>query len=456
MSSKRIIGRVLVVDDEETVRDELVEALVDASFEASGAGDGESALVRMSEESFDVCISDIRMPGMDGLSLLEKVREQSPETMVVIITAYGDMETAIQALRLGASDYVLKPLLFEDIIAKAKRLIEHRKLDLEVQRLRRTLAEHVPTSGLVGESASMRKIERLIAKVAPTSSNVLISGDSGTGKELIARAIHEHSDRADEPFVPINCAAIPETLLESELFGHMKGSFTGAVSNKQGLMQTAGSGTIFLDEVGDMPVSIQAKLLRAIETREIQPVGSVRRIPVRARLIAATNKDLRVEAEEQRFRDDLYFRLSVLEIRVPPLRERRDDIPLLVAHFVDKYNRQLRRHFAGVDRQAMRLLVGHEWKGNIRELENTIERSMILADSEDLIRAADLPETIRASNPIDPEEALNLRQATRRFEQAHINQVIERCQGDKRRAAEYLGLSLSSLYRKLDPDVSGD
>lgn len=443
-------ARVLVVDDEKTVRDELCEALQDGGFSAKGVSNASDALATAADVSYDVCISDIRMPGMDGLELLNRLAEVSPETTVIMITAFGDMQTAIQALRNGATDYVLKPILFEDILSKVRRLVEHRRLALEVQYLRRSAAEKAATKDMISESAAMGRIQDLIAKVAPTGSSVIITGESGTGKELIARAIHEASERPQAPFVPINCAAIPETLLESELFGHVKGAFTGAVSTKEGLLQTAGEGTIFLDEIGDMPMSIQAKLLRAIETREIQPVGSVRRIPILARLIAATNKDLKQELEAGRFREDLYYRLAVLEIHVPPLRERRDDIPPLVNHFVTKYNQELRRRFAGVDREAMQLLVGHDWKGNIRELENTIERAMILAESDDLLRTADLPETVLAAAPIDPEQIMDLRQATHRFELEHIKKVIDRCDGDKRRAAKILGLSLSSLYRKCE------
>jgi len=278
---------------------------------------------------------------------------------------------------------------------------------------------------------------------------VLITGESGTGKELIARSIHDNSDRANAPFVPINCAAIPEPLLESELFGHVKGAFTGAVADKEGLLRTAGEGTIFLDEVGDMPMSIQAKLLRAIENREIQPVGSVRRLPIRARIITATHRDLHRRIESNEFREDLYYRLAVVEIEVPPLRERREDIPLLVHHFVDKYNAELHRTCQGVESVAMRHLVGHPWKGNIRELENTIERALILSES-DMVTLSDLPGGIQDADPVEPDEVLNLQHATRRFEAAHIARVLDLCDGDKREAAKKMGLSLSTLYRKLE------
>lgn len=444
-------ARILVVDDEQTIREELCEALADGGFQPKGMGDARQALDAIRCESYDVCISDIRMPGMDGISLLKKIGEVSPETAVIMITAYGDMQTAIEALRSGATDYVLKPVIFEDILGKVRRLVESRELALEVRNFRRIVEQITDKSDMIGESSSMKKIGELIAKVAITGSNVLITGESGTGKELVARAIHASSDRVKFPFVPINCAAIPETLLESELFGHTKGAFTGAVAAKEGLLQAAGEGTIFLDEVGDMPMSIQAKLLRAVESREIQPVGSTRRIPIHARLITATNKDLKVEMDEGRFREDLYYRLAVLEIQVPPLRERKEDISLLVNHFVAKYNKVLRRRFAGVESAAIRQLVGYTWKGNIRELENTIERAMILAEG-DLISVEDLPHDIRQAAPLDPSEMLDLRKAMKRFELSHIHQVIEGCHGDKREASKHLGLSLSSLYRKLEPE----
>ncbi|MGE3165707.1 MAG: sigma-54-dependent transcriptional regulator [Planctomycetota bacterium] len=446
-----MVARVLVVDDEETIREELCEAIREAGYEATGAGDGLAAVQAALHQSYDVCISDIRMPGLDGIGLLKQLAEQSPETMVIMITAYGDLQTAIEAIRHGATDYVLKPLLFDDILSKVARLVDHRRLALEVRTLRRALSDSDPVSAghMIGESAAMKSIANLIKKVAPTRSNVLITGPSGTGKELIARAIHESSDRAQAPFVPINCAAIPETLLEGELFGHMKGSFTGATHNKEGLLKAADDGTIFLDELGELPMSIQAKLLRAIESREIQPVGSVRRIPISARIIAATNKNLPDEIKAGRFREDLFYRMAVVEVQVPPLSERREDIPALVSHFVRKYSRELHRECTGVANDALAVLMGYEWRGNIRELENTIERAMILSDSN-RIELRDLPDMVKNSAPVDPERCFDLARATQRFEHDHICRVIESCGGDKRVAATKLGVSLSSLYRKLD------
>ena len=442
--------RVLVVDDEETVRDELVDALTDSGYEASAAGDGVEGLEAVMSQSFDVCISDINMPKMNGLDLLARIGEVSPETMTIIVTAQGDMQTAIDALRAGAADYVLKPLIFEDLLAKVARLSEHRRLVIENRNLRQAVHASRPESTrMVGGSAEMAQLHELIAKVAPTRSNVLIVGESGTGKELIARAIHESSGRAKSPLIPINCAAIPETLLESELFGHVKGAFTGADSNKEGLLKTAGDGTIFLDELGDMPLSVQAKLLRAIESREIQPVGSVRRIPIHARIVAATHRDLHEQIAREEFREDLYYRLAVVEIPVPPLRERREDIPALVGHFVEKYRLEIGRPCAGLSSDALRQLVGYSWKGNVRELENTIERAMILFEGT-MIDVDDLPSVVRGAPAADDTSDVTLSRAAGRFESAHIGKVLGACEGDKKQAAKLLGISLSSLYRKLD------
>ncbi len=447
--------RVLVVDDEPAIRAQLEEALQEAGYETQGAGDGAEAAELALQHSFDLCLSDIRMPQMGGIELLKRLGETSPETVFILMTAFAGLDTAVEALRLGAVDYLLKPFEHEELIAKVRRLAEHRQLVLENRNLRRTIDADAPR-GMIGSSPAMGQVLETVDRVASLPSHVLITGESGTGKDLVARAIHERGSRAKAPFVPINCAAIPEALLESELFGHVKGAFTGAVDNKEGLLKTAGEGTIFLDELADMPLSIQAKLLRAIESREIQPVGSTRRIQIHARVLAATNRDLRSEARAGRFREDLYYRLAVVEIHVPPLRERREDIPLLANYFVEKYARELGRDVRGIGRDALRLLAGHDWRGNVRELSNAIERAVIFAAGERLA-AVDLPDPVRAAAPRDPEYSANLREATAEFERAHILRMIEQCGGNKRKAARLLGLGVTSLYRKLGaPSASAD
>ena len=443
--------RILVVEDEPSIRTQLEESLREAGYQAEGAPDGKAATGLLLERSFDLVLSDIRMPSMSGIELLRRVGETSPETMVILMTAFGGMESAIEALRLGAVDYLVKPFKHDELIARVGRLAEHRRLILENRNLRRTNEPGAP-AGMIGQSAAMRDVLGTVDRVASLPSHVLISGESGTGKELVARAIHDRGSRAKAPFVPINCAAIPETLLESELFGHVKGAFTGAVDHKEGLLKTAGEGTLFLDELGEMPLSVQSKLLRAIETREIQPVGSTRRVQIQARIVVATNRDLLAESKAGRFREDLYYRLAVVEIRVPPLRERREDIPTLAHHFVAKYARDLGRPVRSISREALRLLSGHDWKGNIRELSNAIERAVIFAASEE-ISSADLPEPVRAATPRDLDVPLNLREAAADFERAHVLRVLELCGGNKRKAAEILGIGVTSIYRKLGTPI---
>ncbi len=449
--------RVLVVDDEAAIRAEIEEALQEAGFETRAAADGKAAAELALATSFDICLSDIRMPTMGGVELLKHLGATSPETAVLLMTAYAELETALEALRHGAVDYLLKPFKHEELLAKLRRIAEHRRLVLENRNLRRAVetADPAGTSRMIGQSLAMKKVLAMVDRVASLPSRVLITGESGTGKDLVARALHERGSRAQAPFVPINCAAIPEALLESELFGHAKGAFTGAIENKEGLLRTAGDGTIFLDELGEMPLPVQAKLLRAIETGEIQPVGSTRRVPIGARIVAATNRDLKDEAQAGRFREDLYFRMAVVELAVPPLRERREDIPLLASHFVQKYARELTRDVRGISREALRLLVGHDWRGNIRELSNAIERAVIFASGQE-IQPEDLPASFAQVTPRDPDYPAELDAATREFERAHILKAIEQCGGNKRMAAKRLGIGATSLYRKLGEPTDGE
>lgn len=442
------MGRILVVDDEETAREELGEALRDAGHTVTGVGDAEAARRCLERESFDVCISDIRLPGADGISLLREIKAQSPGTAVLLITAYGELRTSVEALRLGAVDYIIKPVLFDDILVKVAAAIEHRSLSLEVAALRRRLAVGRGSTRLVGDCPAMRDLKGLVTRLAACDCNVLITGESGTGKELVAQSIHAAGRHAGEPFVAVNCGAISPGLLESELFGHVEGAFTGATETKEGLFTAAREGTLFLDEIGDMPLALQVKILRAVDAREVQPVGSVHRIPVRARLIAATNRDLPAEVRAKRFREDLFYRLSVVEVHCPPLRERQDDLPQLVSHLLARLNGELRMTFVGVAPEAMRRLKAYAWPGNVRELANVLERAMLVAKDHQLIGVEDLPLAIQDAGEDELDLGVDLRAATRRFELRYIERMIRACDGDKREAARHLGIGLSSLYRK--------
>lgn len=441
------MSTILIAEDELIIREELASALADEGYRVLTAPDGESALATLNSQSVQLMITDIRMPRMDGLELMRRTRIASPETICVVMTAFGSMETAIDALRAGAADYLIKPLAMVEVLSKAQRILQNLDLRASNVMLRRELDRKVGSLEMIGASAPLETIRQLIQKVAPTRSNVLITGESGTGKELIARALHSFGSSRTEPFVAVNCAAIPENLLESELFGHQKGSFTGAVADSEGLFRSARKGTLFLDEIGELPLSMQAKLLRVLEERMIHPVGSTRFIPFEARVISATNRDLKVEVAEKRFREDLYFRLAIMELHAPALRERIDDIPLLVQHFLKRFNRELRRHYAGVDDATMERLRQCTWKGNIRELQNVMERAMIIGE-EPLLKESDLSLTGATSFP--QSSARDLKEAVRQFELAHIHRILQETQGDKRAAALILGVSLSSLYRHLD------
>jgi DNA-binding NtrC family response regulator len=442
-------GTILVVEDEEGVRDSLVEVLREEGYQAVATENGDAALELIQEQEFDLVLSDLRLPGADGLTILRRARETSPQTLFVIMTAHATVETAVEALRQGAQDYLLKPVLFEDLLHKIQSLLEHRRLAWENKYLRGQVERQWDFENFVGRSRVMQEVMRLIRRVAPVPSTVLITGESGVGKEVVARAIHHFSDRRDAIFLPINCGAIPETLLESQIFGHIRGAFTGAVSSQEGLFQRARGGTILLDEIGDVPINLQVKLLRAIESKEILPVGATTPVKVDVRLIAATNRELRREVEAGRFRDDLYYRLHVFAIEIPPLRERLEDIPALVDHFVGLHNRELRRNFKGVESATLKILMSLPWKGNVRELDNVIEHAMIVGEG-DWIAVADLPRAVRQGAAVPISTSDSLREALRSYERAHIEVVLAKAGNDKRLAAEQLGVSLSSLYRKIE------
>jgi DNA-binding NtrC family response regulator len=440
---------ILVADDEPGVRESLAEVLRDAGYVVQTAADGGAAVKAVEEHDFGVVITDLRMPGADGLAVLKRARDISPQTLVLVMTAHGSVDTAVEALRSGATDYILKPVVFDDLLAKVERLLEYRQLAWQTQMLRREVDAHYDFEGLVGANRAMREVFDLIRKVAPTQTTVLITGESGTGKEVVARALHHFSEVAQRIFLPVNCAAIPENLLESQLFGHVRGAFTGAVSSQEGLFSRAKGGTIFLDEIGDLPFGLQSKLLRAIETKEVLPVGSTQPVTVDVRIIAASNRDLRQMVDEGKFREDLYYRLNVVNIQLPPLRERREDIPSLVEYLVRRHNHEMKRAYRGVDNATLKLLMSQPWKGNVRELDNVIEHAMILGNGE-WITVADLPRALRESDDALPPVGDELREALRAYERIHIESVLRRAGHDKRKAAELLGLSLSSLYRKMN------
>ncbi len=442
-------GTILVVDDESVARHSVAEVLQEEGYQVHEAADGPAALQALEELDLDLVLCDLRMPGSDGLSVLKMARERYPQTMFMLMTAHGSVATSVEALRLGAQDYLLKPLLFEDVLHKVDRLLTHKQQAWEIQILRREVNQDADFERLVGRSPAMQEVLGLIEKVAPTNATVLLTGESGTGKEVVARLIHAHSAQKDNVFLPINCGAIPETLLESQLFGHTKGTFTGATGSQEGLFQRARGGTIFLDEIGEMPLPLQVKLLRVIEEKEVLPLGATNPLKVDVRILAATNRNLKQEVEKGQFREDLYYRLNVIGLSLPPLRDRREDIPLLVEYLVQRNNRELKKAYNGVDNQAMKLLMSLPWRGNVRELDNVLERAMILGGGE-WISVADLPRGEASSAPPRAPTGENLKEAVRAYERSHIENVLNRMDGDKRAAAELLGLSLSSLYRKLE------
>lgn len=442
--------RVLIVDDDDIVRESLSAVLQNRGFACEQAIDGEQALQRLGEQEFDVVITDLEMPRLNGIELIERASLLNNRTSFILITAYGSMETAIEALRKGAFDYLLKPLNFEDVAIKVKKLLEHRRLVQENQALRQEINSQYNFSNIIGAGPAIRQVFDTIRRVSDSDAHVLISGNSGTGKELVAKALHYNSPRRKGRFVAINCGAITESIFESELFGHKRGAFTGAVADKEGLFKTAHNGTLFLDEIGEMSLSSQAKLLRALETKEILPVGGTTFLSIDARIIAATHRDLFQEVHQGRFREDLYYRLAVIEIRLPSLSERREDIPLLVHHFINKYNRQMNRSVKGVEPAVMQALMQRTWKGEVRELENIIERLMIFAGGE-ILRADDLPaEVLRTQEKRKEVQGEILKEAVRAFERDYISRQLERQAGHRGKTARALGISEATLYRKME------
>ena len=440
---------ILIVDDEFLPRKNLARALESEDYHVYQAENGAEAIDASNKLDFDLVLSDLKMPGIDGLGLLRHLRNVSPQTMFILMTGYASVDSAIEAFRMGAHDYILKPVVIEDVLQKISRLLQYKSLAWEVQMLRREINANSESTGLVGESRGIEDILAMIAKVAPTSSNVLITGESGVGKEVVARTIHLQSPRKDKVFLPVNCSAIPETLLESQLFGYVKGAFTGAIGSQEGLFQRAQGGTIFLDEIGEVPLSLQPKILRVIEDKEVLPIGSTQPSRLNVRIIASTNRDLQTEVAAERFREDLFYRLNVISIRVPALRERREDIPLLVDHLIRRHNAEMKRTYRGAGNTALKILMSLPWKGNVRELDNVLERAMILGNGE-WITPAELPPCEAPQEESTQLVGNNLRTAVQSYEKSHIENILKETAGDKTRAAQLLGVSRSSLYRKLE------
>jgi len=439
---------ILLADDEATFRDTFAKVLCEEGFSVKAVDNGLDAIDAVMKQPYAVAILDIRMPGADGIKVLREIMRIRPETRVIMITAYGTIEMAVEAIKLGAGDYVMKPVVMDEILTKIRQNLRYLELREENDQLKQELSSRFDVGQIVGQSPSMQQVFEMIRKVAPTKSNVLITGKSGTGKELVARAIHTLGSQNGRRFLAINCSAIPEGLLESELFGHKKGSFTSAVRDKKGLFESARGGTLFLDEIGHMPMSCQVKLLRAVEHRQITPIGSTTPVDIDLRLIAATNKDLPEEIKVGLFREDLYYRMNVVGIHLPPLRDRKEDIPLLVDHFIKKYNSEMGKQCIGISDAVMRLLMNHDWKGNIRELQNVIERAVIFAE-DDVIKISDIGSLGSNAMALSKEDE-SLREAIRTYEREHIRRVLDKHDWNKIEAAKALNVGLSSLYRKID------
>jgi len=443
--------RILIVDDEEVLRDVLQAVLQREGFDVVLAASGEEALsVLDTDAEVDLLILDIMLPGISGIDTLRAVRISNPSLPVIVITAFSSIDGAIEAMKHGAFHYIPKPFKNEEVILTVNKALEQRRLSRENERLKAELSEKFSFSNIIGKSETMRKVFDLIRLAAPSRSNILIAGESGTGKELVAKAIHHASPRARNAFVTVNSGSLPPELLESSLFGHMKGSFTGAIATKRGLFEVADGGSIFLDEIGNINLETQAKLLRVIQEKEFMRLGSVDTIKVDVRIIAATNADLQKLMRESHFREDLFYRLNVITIQLPPLRRRREDIPMLVSHFLDKYAEENKRKVRELTSDAMRILMDHTWPGNVRELENAIERAVVLCTA-DRIGPDLLPDYLRypveTEQPamVVPAEGLSLKDAVSRYERAMILQSLEMANGVQKRAAELLNLKPSTL-----------
>jgi len=460
MSSKGIIH---VIDDEPVIHDVLAQLLTSEGYEVEISASGEEALEKFPSQSFDVILLDLLMPGMDGIEVLRRIKKVDPLAAVIIITAYGSVESAISAMKIGALDYVQKPFKHDDLLLAIEKAIERKRLQDENIRLKDELHKRYGFANIIGKSQAMKSVFELVKAAAPTRSTILLQGESGTGKELVARAIHLNSNRAEAPFITVNSGSLPPDLLESHLFGHVKGAFTGAVALKKGLFEAADTGTIFFDEISSISLETQAKLLRVMQEKEFMRLGGTQTIKVDVRILAATNSDIEELIAQKLFRKDLFYRLNVIKIEIPPLRQRKEDIPQLVKHFVEIYARENRKEVEGVSEDVFEILDAHDWPGNVRELENLVERAIVLSPSK-VITQAFLPPFLLRKGEVDDEaliaseESLDLRDRTQAFQKKIILAALKKTRGVQNKAAKLLGVkptTLNEMIKRLRIDTSG-
>lgn len=439
-----VAENLLLVEDEQTLRESLKRVFVREGYDVDAVADAEESLKAIGERSYDLIITDIMLPGLDGIELLRKVREISPDQLIIVMTAFASLDTAIEALRGGAYDYIIKPVIHEEVKRIVRNAFRERALKSENQILKKQIEERYNFEQIIGESSSIKSLISEVKKIADSKSNVIILGETGTGKELFARAIHFNSSRRDRPFIPINCCAIPETLLESEFFGYIKGAFTGASQTKRGLFEEADGGTVFLDEIGDLSLNLQSKLLRVIDDREIRPLGGIQGRRIDIRFIAATNRDIAADLKKGVFREDLYYRINVVTLKPPPLRERKEDIPDLALHFIRKFAPEMGMDITGVDDQVLQVFMNYSWPGNVRELQNLIERAVLISDGP-IITLKHLPECIAPMSVHDqvPErKLLSIEEYTKTFIVTHQMNYTEK------QLADLLGITRKSLWEK--------
>jgi DNA-binding NtrC family response regulator len=439
--------KILVVDDEAPIREMIKKGLSQmGGYSVEVAQNGKEAIEKIEKDVFDLVLTDLKMPEMDGLELLKNIKGTRPEMMVILMTAYGSIETAVEAMRIGANDYITKPINFDDLLIHISKVQKESLLLRENLLLRMEVRKKFEFNNIIGKSKKMQEVFSLIEKVAPGSSTVMIYGGSGTGKELVAKAIHYNSPRTDRPFIPFNCGAIPETLVESELFGHTKGAFTGAIQAKKGLFEEANGGTLFLDEISNILPSVQVKLLRVLQEKELMRVGSTERTKIDVRMIAATNENLEENMKQGKFREDLFYRLHVFPIFLPDLKDRKEDIPLLAYHFLDLYSKEAKKEIKGISKEAMKLLLEYHWQGNVRELENTIERAVIMTDRDHLV-PNDFPKDLIEGFSEIIKRGVKDRKSLDDIKSEYIKEILKEVGGNKRIASEILKVNPRTLYR---------